>query len=142
MQAVDDKQEMAYKVLLVAPEGLGDFWIFHAVPFQTSTKVLPPEEPTAVQAVGAVHVTPWRALLVAPSGLGDACRFQGVTTAAATGGALVDVVAPAVLTPIPTAPKMDAAMTTVPATADTKARDTPTDRCMVLPALEPDRRDP
>jgi hypothetical protein len=73
LQAVAEVQDTPVSWVWTAADGLAVDWTDQLVPFHPSAKVTsregPMNQPTAVQAVGDQHDTPFRWLYVAPVGL-------------------------------------------------------------------------
>jgi hypothetical protein len=57
VHAVLEEHETPEKLCKVAPVGTGTVWTVQLVPFHRSTRTVPPDAPTATQAVLDVHVT-------------------------------------------------------------------------------------
>src|SRR5215470_5309133 len=80
MQAVGSGQASAGKETSCVGGSWGVGWMCQAVPFQRSARIIPPElvnvNPTAVQAAGAEHATPFSR--PPPDGVGAGWMCQAV----------------------------------------------------------------
>jgi hypothetical protein len=74
VQCAAGRQEIASRLALFAPGGLGVAWMAQVLPFQCSASVMTAElvsdTPTAVQLAAETQDTPNNNALVAPAGLG------------------------------------------------------------------------
>jgi len=140
VHAVADVQDTAYKVLEVAPTGLGVFWSFQAVQFQCSANVDPPEAPTPMQSVAEPHEIPSRLLLTAPAGSGVFWIRHGVRADAMPSGTFA--AAATVLPASPNVSTTDATAMTATDVAAAAARDFPPNERIMLLTPVPDRGDP